>query len=181
MGFMNLSKTLTVCIIVSLMVGLGARPSHCQEERLKLTGSAFSYFGNLPLRYTCAGLNVSPPLGWVNVPTGCKSLALVLINSDDSTVHWLVWNIDPEKKVLEEGVDPSTFGAVTGKNDLGTSRYEGPCPTDGKAKYSLVLYALRDTIPLAAGSDKRLFYNAVNNLVIEEFTFVFFSGTPREH
>ncbi len=180
MGLKNRFRIPAFFFLVSLVIIPAVSPIHGQEERLKLTSTAFSYFGNLPLRYTCSGLNVSPPLGWINVPRGCKSLALVVVNNDDSTINWLVWNINPSLKGFPEGVDVSMLGATTGKNDKGTTGYDGPCSMEGKAKYSVILYALRDSLSLKAGADKQLFYSAISRSVIEECSFVFFSGKSHE-
>jgi hypothetical protein len=44
---------------------------------MNLTSSAFQNGGMIPGKYTCDGVNVSPPLEWDAVPEGTKSLALI--------------------------------------------------------------------------------------------------------
>src|SRR5258708_7202114 len=56
--------------------------------------------GMVPLKYSQAGDEVSPPLSWSNVPDTAASFVLIVHDIDaaigpgtDDVLHWLVWNI----------------------------------------------------------------------------------------
>ena len=80
--------------------------------------------------------NLSPPLDWTNVPEGTQSFALIVHSteaqaSDESWVHWLIWNLPADSTGLEEGIieDPTLEnGARQGLNSVGVVGYLGPCP-----------------------------------------------------
>ncbi len=38
---------------------------------MTLNSSVFKQNGHIPSKYTCEGEDVSPPLAWEGVPTGC--------------------------------------------------------------------------------------------------------------
>ena len=44
---------------------------------LSLKSSAFAQGRNISRKYTCDGMNVSPPLEWSGVPAGTTSLLLI--------------------------------------------------------------------------------------------------------
>ncbi len=49
---------------------------------LSLTSSAFVEGGEIPVKYTCQGDDVSPPVAWQGVPNGTLSLVLILDDPD---------------------------------------------------------------------------------------------------
>jgi phosphatidylethanolamine-binding protein (PEBP) family uncharacterized protein len=49
---------------------------------IDLTSPAFAPGARLPVRFTADGDGVSPPLVWGEVPTGTKSLALIVEDPD---------------------------------------------------------------------------------------------------
>ena len=74
-----------------------------QEKSMSLTiaSSAFAPDGSIPSLYTCEGKDISPPLAFGGVPTGTKSLALIVDDPDApdpaapkmTWVHWVLYNI----------------------------------------------------------------------------------------
>jgi len=97
-------------------------------------------------KYTCDGDNVNPAIEISDVPTGAKSLILIVDDPDapgGTFVHWLVWNISPNTKKIDEDSVPSN--AVQGITDFRRNEYGGPCPPSGTHRYKFKLYAL-DTI-----------------------------------
>src|SRR5262245_4113201 len=44
----------------------------------EITSSAFKEKAPIPSKYTCDGANISPPLQWAGVPSGTKSLVLIV-------------------------------------------------------------------------------------------------------
>jgi len=41
---------------------------------MNFTSSAFAEGAMIPVKYTCDGQDISPPLAWTDVPGGAKSL-----------------------------------------------------------------------------------------------------------
>jgi phosphatidylethanolamine-binding protein (PEBP) family uncharacterized protein len=48
----------------------------------KLSSTAFSDGGRMPERYTCMGLDVSPPLRWEGYPLETRSFTLIVEDID---------------------------------------------------------------------------------------------------
>jgi len=122
---------------------------------LKIISPVFEGNGNLPLRYTCDGQNINPPLMIEGVPERARSLVLILDDQDaprGSFVHWIVWNIDPGIKDIKENSVPS--GAVEGTNDFKKRKYGGPCPPKRVHRYAFKLYALDIRLNLEGRSTK---------------------------
>jgi Raf kinase inhibitor-like YbhB/YbcL family protein len=119
---------------------------------LSLTSSAYKTGDKIPSKYTCEGDDISPPLGFGDVPEGAKSLAFILDDPDAPDpkapkrvwVHWLLFNLPPDGKGLSEDASRSGLpkGTVTGQNDRGETGYHGPCPPIGRHRYFHKLYAL---------------------------------------
>ena len=115
---------------------------------IDVRSTAFEEGGAIPPRYTCDGLDVSPPLQWSAVPDGTRSLALISDDPDASSgtfVHWVIYNLPPDTRRLPEDVpnrERLPSGAVQGVNGAGTVGYTGPCPPSGTHRYFFKVYAL---------------------------------------
>jgi len=119
---------------------------------MKLTSTAFGHNAEIPKSYTCDGKDVSPPLAWSGVPTGAKSLVMIVDDPDApdpaapkmTWVHWILYNIPPSATGLAEGVPPRELpvGTREGLNDWKRTGYGGPCPPVGRHRYFHKLYAL---------------------------------------
>jgi len=110
---------------------------------MKLESSAFQNNQPIPLKYTCDGENVNPPLKINEIPEGTKSLVLIVDDPDapmGTWVHWLVWNIEPQTREVPES--PVFDEAVEGINSFKKTGYGGPCPPSGTHHYFFKLYAL---------------------------------------
>jgi Raf kinase inhibitor-like YbhB/YbcL family protein len=119
-----------------------------------VSSPAFSDGDEIPQRFTCDGADVSPPLGFGQLPAGSTELALLVEDPDapgGTFTHWVMWGIDPGRSSLEEGEVPP--GAVHGTNDFGNQRYDGPCPPRGRPhRYIFSVLALSEPLNLAAGA-----------------------------
>ncbi len=96
---------------------------------LRLTSPAFADGGTIPSKYTCDGVDVSPPLAVAGVPEKARSLALVMDDPDapvGTWVHWVVWNIAPRNGEIHEHSAPPE--GVAGRNSWQRAGYGGPCP-----------------------------------------------------
>lgn len=108
---------------------------------MRLTSPAFADGQPLPIQYSCAATNVSPPLQWTASPAHTVEEAVVMQDVDASYVHWVMTGIKPGVRALASGDIPS--GAVVSKASNGAATYYGPCPPEGKVHhYRITVYAL---------------------------------------
>lgn len=141
---------------------------------LAIRSPAFEDGSPLPVRFTCDGADVSPPLEWEGVPEGTEVLALVVDDPDapDGTwVHWVLYGIYDDRSRLDEGVPPDAeFGsAYQGENDFGDLGWGGPCPPPGDPhRYVFKLHALDADPGLGAGATKAELLEAMEGHVLEE-------------
>lgn len=129
-----------------------------EEVSMKFESPAFFHQAVIPAVYTCDGSNMSPPLRWSGLPSGTKSLVLMVDDPDApdpkapamTWVHWLLYNLPPESDGLPEGVAAGKGlpqGTLEGLNDWKATGYGGPCPPIGQHRYSHRLYALDAVLP----------------------------------
>jgi len=124
---------------------------------LTLTSPSFAHQSEIPQKHSCQGGDVSPALSWSGLPTGTKSLALILDDPDApdpsapqrTWVHWVVYDIPPDAHSIVEGASHSGLppGARAGSNDWQRPDYGGPCPPIGRHRYFHKLYALDVVLP----------------------------------
>jgi Raf kinase inhibitor-like YbhB/YbcL family protein len=122
---------------------------------LTIKSESFRHNEMIPARYTCDGLDISPPLEWSGIPAEAESLALIVDDPDApdpaapkmTWVHWVLYNIPPDAQGLAEDIPAVSLppGTEEGINDWGRKGYGGPCPPIGKHRYFFKLYAL-DTV-----------------------------------
>ncbi len=65
---------------------------------ITISSSAFPAGEMIPPQYTCDGANISPPLQWSGLPTGTKTIVLVVDDPDapaKTWVHWVVYDLPP--------------------------------------------------------------------------------------
>ncbi len=115
---------------------------------MRVWSDAFGYGERIPVRYTCDGEDVSPPLAWDGVPQDARSFVLVADDPDAPAGRWAHWVVYDLPKNLRSLPESASLG-VTGLNDFRRTAYGGPCPPRGPAhRYFFTLYAL-DTQSLA--------------------------------
>jgi Raf kinase inhibitor-like YbhB/YbcL family protein len=152
-------------LLVASAPGAGADEGGAMS--LTLTSPAFAPGGEIPAVHTCEGKDLSPALEWSGLPTGTKSLALVVDDPDApdpkapkmTWVHWVLYDIPPDATSLAEGVRSGDLpkGTREGTNDWKRTGYGGPCPPIGRHRYFHKLYALDTVQPdLGAPSKSRL-------------------------
>jgi len=119
-------------------------------DSMIVSSSAFEDGGQIPVRYTCDGENINPPIEFENFPEGTKGLVLILDDPDapsGSFTHWLVWDIPPGSRI-----DENTVPGTVGKNTFGQAAYAGPCPSLGTHRYHFKVFALDIELNLQGGS-----------------------------
>src|SRR4051812_37303561 len=88
---------------------------------ISITSPVFENKGLIPVKYTCQGIDVNPPLNIGTVPSEAKSLVLIVDDPDapkGTFDHWVVWNIPVTTKTIAENSIPGTAG----KNGEGKNR-----------------------------------------------------------
>jgi len=155
-------RPISACILIALLTatlllaGCSSQtplPVEPGQLTLVLTSDAFPANGTIPVRYTCDGEGVSPPLAWANVPEGTRSFALILEDPDapiGTYTHWVLYNIPGELRGLPAGIPPGRKlpgGELQGINSARKTEYAGPCPPQGSThRYVLTVWALDDSV-----------------------------------
>jgi len=124
---------------------------------MKLTSSAFRDGKEIPAVHTCEGSDVSPPLDWAELPSGTRSLALVMDDPDAPDpeaprviwTHWVLYNLPPIEGGLPGAMRGEALpaGALPGKNSWNRRNFNGPCPPIGRHRYFFRLFALDAVLP----------------------------------
>jgi Raf kinase inhibitor-like YbhB/YbcL family protein len=140
--------------------GRGTQPP---RPAMTLTTTAWQDGREIPVKYSQAGEQVSPPLTWANVPPDTRSFVLHMRDPDvarnrgtEDQVHWLVWNIPGTATSLPEGV-PRGEELADGSQQISASGpvYRGPgAPATGPLHhYTFELFALDTTLEVTPGAD----------------------------
>jgi len=145
---------------------------------MTIESPAFLHNGSIPVENTCDGEDVSPGLQWNGVPSGAKSLALIVDDPDApdpaapkmTYVHWVVYDIPADAKGLPPGGGAFKLpvGARQGINDWKKAGYGGPCPPIGRHRYFFKLYALDVTLGDRGAMTKADLEAAMKGHVIEK-------------
>ena len=138
---------------------------------MEIESFSFAPSWDIPVKYTCDGDNVSPAFRIKEIPSGTRSIALVMDDPDatggGTFTHWILWNISPEIQKLEEDSVPAEV--ERGTNDFGAISYGGPCPPRGgkKHRYMFKFYALDIILVLPTGSLKAELEEAMDEHVLD--------------
>jgi Raf kinase inhibitor-like YbhB/YbcL family protein len=122
--------------------------------------SAWPDGAQIPVRYTQAGDDQSPPLDWSNAPEGIVSYVLIVHDVDaatgtgtDDVLHWLVWNI-PAAQTSLPAAGPRGAQLPNGIRQISATgpNYRGPgAAAAGPAHhYVFELFALDTTVEIPA-------------------------------
>lgn len=139
---------------------------------INLTSSAFQNQQSIPLKFTCDGDDISPPLHWTTGPSQTKSYALICDDPDapgGTWVHWVLFNIPADINEIPEEIsneDTLENGAVHGLNDFGKFGYGGPCPPRGTHHYSFRIYAVDTVLDLPGKISKQELIEAMGGHIL---------------
>ncbi len=138
--------------------------------KLTLTSKAFKNEEEIPIKYTCQGESINPPLNISNVPEKTQSLALTTIDIDPpigkTITHWILCNMEPT--TLEIPENASLEGIIVGKNMRRQNKYMGPCPPKGSHRYVFTLYALDTKLSVDSKVNKKTLLKAIEGHVLEK-------------
>lgn len=165
-------------IVISLIPAKTDAQKKEGSMNLKLTSSEFKEGQLIPPKYTCDGIDISPPLSWNGAPDGVKTWALIVDDPDAPAkvwVHWVIYNIDSSITQLPEHI-PATGtlknGAMQGLNDFRNYGYGGPCPPSGTHHYRFTLYALDTRLNLKPGASKPQLLKAMEGHILSEIRLI---------
>jgi len=123
-------------------------------KELKISSPAFGEGEYIPVKYTCEGSNINPPLVIEGIPADTKCLAIIAEDPDahaGTWVHWVIWNIPVTRHYKENTVHGSE-----GVNDFQKKGYSGPCPPPGQThRYHFKVYALVELLLLPPEAGKK--------------------------
>lgn len=143
-------------------------------EPMVLSSTAFDRLEFMPVKYTCSDRNISPPLAWSGVPSGTRSLVLIMDDTYTPWVftHWVLFNIPADVRELPEGLsnqEQLANGALQGENGYGEVGYRGPCPEPGPAhRYLFTIYAVDKVLELEAGASRKQVVDEINGRILTE-------------
>ncbi len=166
---MNLPRLIRDVLLALFMLLFFSDLQGEELKKFRLKSQSFEENGAIPTKYTCDGLNISPALSWEFAPLETKSFVLFLDDPDaleKTWVHWVVYNIPSTVFSCNEGESP--LGSLQGLNDLGETKYEGPCPPSGTHRYFFKLYALKQTLNLSKGATRKQVEDAMQPLILGE-------------
>ena len=141
-------------------------------ESIKLLSPAFANNSNIPRKYSCDGIDLSPPLNWSSPPPGTKALAILVYDLDAPHgifYHWLIYDLNPSLRGLPAGVPKvlETLYGMQGINSFNRAGYGGPCPPKGELHhYVFLIVALNSTQGLRPGLKPQEFLNVIKGHVI---------------
>jgi Raf kinase inhibitor-like YbhB/YbcL family protein len=126
-------------------------------QQMTLTPIGWRSGGEIPVKHSQAGSELSPGLSWSGAPEGTQSFVLVVhdVNAAtqnqrglDDVLHWLVWNIPGTATSLPEGLPAQAeLGDGTRQISATGPYYRGPAAAASGPvhHYLFELYAL-DTL-----------------------------------
>jgi hypothetical protein len=172
-------------LLLALLVGCSGSPEPAAPAfpatavsqggaTMKLSSPAFADGAVIPMRYTCTGDDVSPPLAWSDTPAGAKSVALIVDDPDapvGTWVHWVAFNLPVTAGGLPEGIKDAKqlpSGGTQGTNSWRRIGYGGPCPPSGTHRYFFKLYALDTTLSLGNNATAKDLQAAMKGHILAE-------------
>jgi Raf kinase inhibitor-like YbhB/YbcL family protein len=167
-------KTFLMLFVLFFMALSGSIETFHAAESMVIKSPAFLQGAMIPARYTCDGVNVSPPLEWRGAPSKTKYYALINDDPDapaGTWVHWVVFDIPAgltkltEAHALQGGIAGITKQGSNSSRKIG---YSGPCPPWGTHRYFFKLYALDALTGLNPGATKSDLLKAMQGHILAE-------------
>ncbi len=177
---MRIICTKSLSLSLLLFFSLIALPSRVGAEgtakkEIKVSSSSFTKDSTMPKKFTGDGEDLSPSISWdrEGIPKKTRSIAVTCEDPDapvGTWFHWIVYNIPPEAKGLEENLAKKPVlkdGIKQGSNDFRKIGYNGPAPPRGPIHhYNFKVFALKDKLSLKPGCDKKQFYRAIEGKIL---------------
>ncbi len=139
-----------------------------------MKSSVFDEGQPIPTKYTCSGIDVSPPLEWNSIPDETLSIAIICEDPDapgGTWSHWVIFNLPADTLSLSEHVMSREImdnDAIQGLNDFGKVGYGGPCPPSGTHRYYYKIYALDVKLNLPPRTTRETFLKSINGHILDQ-------------
>lgn len=169
------SILLAISYLFLILLGMTAcggstpiQPEEAGVSSLQITSAAFEQGAAIPVKYSCDGQDISPPLAWSGTPEEAQSLVLITDDPDapvGTWVHWVMFDIPVDTNSLPEGVQDA---GTDGNNSWGRTGYGGPCPPSGAHRYFYKLYALDTMLNLEPGATKEDVEKAMQGHILSQ-------------
>ncbi|TYB31887.1 MAG: YbhB/YbcL family Raf kinase inhibitor-like protein [Candidatus Mcinerneyibacterium aminivorans] len=146
------------------------------EINLEVTSNAFENNGDMPVKFTGRGEDISPQLKLDKIDSNAKSIAVIMDDLDHPIGvfnHWLIWNIPADFNVIPEGIPrkevvPSLGNALQGRSAYGGKHYyRGPKPPFGIHKYKFKVYVLDIMLDLKKNANKEQLQKAMKGHILQ--------------
>jgi Raf kinase inhibitor-like YbhB/YbcL family protein len=163
----RLAALLACCVLAAC--GDGEEVSPQVPEGIEVTSSAFAANEEIPVVYSCAGQDISPPLAWTGVPDEARELALVMDDPDaprGTFSHWILFGLSGSTTSVTEDSVPA--GAKQAKNSAGRPEYAGPCPPSGTHHYRFTVYALDAPLEVSDGAETDQALDAISEHAVAQ-------------
>ncbi len=120
---------------------------------LSVSSPAFGAGGVIPVKYTCDGQGATPPISVSNIPSGTKSLTLIVHDYEATPqggfTYWIIWNLDTTGNIPENFVNNHE-----GMNAAKQYGYTPICAKSGNHRYHFIVYALDSRLVLPKTTTK---------------------------
>ena len=142
-------RIITTSVAILIFMSMAAFTGN---KSLSVTSTSFKNNGKIPVKYTCNGERITPPLTVGNVPPGAKSLALIIQDPDapGGFTHWIIWDMNIEGKIPE-----GFMSSHVGLNSLNQVGYSAICAESTTHHYHFMVYALDTKLDVRGSSSNR--------------------------
>jgi Raf kinase inhibitor-like YbhB/YbcL family protein len=176
---MDPSRRASVLAVVGCLATLAACTSQAAPKAkpetgpLALISPAFPSQGLIPINYSCAGANTSPPLSWHGAaPSGTQSWAIVMQDLDVKPAPWVQWSVTGiavQTRSVATGQVPQ--GSVTNRASNGSVGFVGVCPPQGKTHhYQFTVFAMSKQVSFSASVKARQSLQAIQDAAVGSVT-----------
>lgn len=175
-----------VLVLAAILVKTLNTDRFSMPENLKVESNAFENGGNIPVKHTGKGEDVSPLLMLEGISNGAVSIVIIMDDLDfpfGTYNHWVMWNIPASFSVIPEAVPKETIvsslgNAVQGKSNYGGKHYyRGPLPPFGSHTYVFKVFVLDTMLELDSDAGKSQVMKAMDGHILQYGTLTGEFGT----
>jgi|LSQX01.3.fsa_nt_gb Raf kinase inhibitor-like YbhB/YbcL family protein len=165
-----------VLVLAAILIRFFNTDRFSMTENLKVESDAFENGGNIPVKHTGKGEDVSPSLMLDGICQDAVSMVVIMDDLDfplGTYNHWVMWNIPASFSVIPEAVPKQTVvsslgNAVQGKSNYGGKHYyRGPLPPFGSHTYVFKVFVLDTMLELDSEAGKSQVMKAMDGHILQ--------------